>query len=79
MSSQLPGDITPQQLDEIYQFAIDLGKNAGQRLMDGVHARIGGNISGISSASADGANITSNLAFTEKDSSVDIVTQVDEG
>jgi myo-inositol-1(or 4)-monophosphatase len=75
-SSPHLGDISSAELDEIYKFAIELGKNAGQRLMDGVHARIGGSISGISS---DDANMTSNLAFTEKDSSVDIVTQVDEG
>ncbi|OKL64627.1 Protein QA-X [Talaromyces atroroseus] len=77
MSASSPhlGDIGSAELDEIYQFAVELGKNAGQKLMDGVHARIGGSISGISS---DDANMTSNLAFTEKDSSVDIVTQVDE-
>lgn len=73
------GEITDAQLDEIYQFAIDLGKKAGAKLMDGIHARIGGNISDISSNVESNANMTSNLAFEEKDNAVDIVTQVDEG
>ncbi|RAO66188.1 uncharacterized protein BHQ10_002200 [Talaromyces amestolkiae] len=71
-------EITDAQLEEIYQFAIDLGKKAGARLMDGIHARIGGTISDISSNVASNANVTSNLAFQEKDNAVDIVTQVDE-
>lgn len=71
--------INDAQLDEIYQFAIDLGKKAGAKLLDGVHARIGGTISDISSNVTSNANMTSNLAFEEKDNAVDIVTQVDEG
>lgn len=76
---QLSEDITASQLDEIYQFAIELGKKAGQKLMDGVYTRIGGNISGISSGTGSDTNMTSNLVFEEKDNAVDIVTQVDEG
>ncbi|KAI9924884.1 hypothetical protein AWENTII_010002 [Aspergillus wentii] len=51
-----------EELDEIYNFAVDLGRKAGQFLMDGVEKRIGG----------------TSQAFTEKDSAVDIVTQTDE-
>jgi myo-inositol-1(or 4)-monophosphatase len=72
-------EITDSELEEIYQFAIDLGKKAGAKLMDGIHARIGGTISDISSNDTGNANTTSNLAFEEKDNAVDIVTQVDEG
>uniref|UniRef100_A0A093UVV9 Protein qutG n=1 Tax=Talaromyces marneffei PM1 TaxID=1077442 RepID=A0A093UVV9_TALMA len=76
--STISGEISDSQLEEIYQFAIDLGKKAGAKLMDGIHARIGGTISEISSNVASNANMTSNLAFEEKDNAVDIVTQVDE-
>ena len=48
-------------------------------LMDGIHTRMGGTISDKSSTSTTNANMTSNLAFEEKDNAVDIVTQVDEG
>ncbi|QKX62176.1 uncharacterized protein TRUGW13939_09334 [Talaromyces rugulosus] len=74
MSASLPGGMTAEQLDEIYQFAIDLGKKAGQKLLDGMHSRITGN---DILQTAD-ANTSNNLAFTEKDNAVDIVTQVDE-
>jgi myo-inositol-1(or 4)-monophosphatase len=75
MSASLPGGMTAEQLDEIYQFAIDLGKKAGQKLLDGMHSRMTGN---DTPQTAD-ANTSNNLAFTEKDNAVDIVTQVDEG
>lgn len=52
------------ELDEIYAFAIDLGRQAGKMLMDRVDQRVAGG----------GAN-----AFEEKENSVDIVTQTDEG
>lgn len=58
--------ISPQELDEIYAFAIDLGKRAGQILLDTVEKQISGVGSGNSNH------------FVEKDSSVDIVTQTDE-
>ena len=60
-------EITDSQLDGIYQFAIDLGKKAGAMLMDGIHTRMGGTISDKSSTSTTNANMTSNLAFEEKD------------
>jgi myo-inositol-1(or 4)-monophosphatase len=66
-----PTEFTAQELDEVYAFAIDLGKQAGEKLLRGVQGRIDG-------VPADGHG-SSNLAFTEKDNAVDIVTQVDEG
>lgn len=57
-------NLSREELDEIYAFAIDLGRKAGQLLLDGVDKRIDG--SGQDSV-------------TEKDSAVDIVTQTDEG
>lgn len=59
--------LSQQELDEIYAFALDIGKRAGKLLLDGVDKRIGG---------VDGSG---ELAFTEKDNAVDIVTKTDEG
>lgn len=75
MPASLPSGMTAEQLDEIYQFAIDLGKKAGQKLLDGMHSRM----TGTGNLQAADANTSNNLAFTEKDNAVDIVTQVDEG
>jgi myo-inositol-1(or 4)-monophosphatase len=66
---------TPEELDEIYRFAVDLGKQAGQRLLNGANNRV----KGLLPEAVNSSNSTSNLAFTEKDNAVDIVTQVDEG
>lgn len=56
-----------QELDEIYAFAVDLGKRAGKLLLDGIDKRV------------EGVGGSGELAFEEKDSAVDIVTQTDEG
>lgn len=56
-------EFSQDQLDEIYIFAVDLGRKAGEMLLASIERRIG-----------DGDN-----QFEEKDSSVDIVTQTDEG
>jgi myo-inositol-1(or 4)-monophosphatase len=50
-------------LDEIYAFALQLGKDAGRILDDGWRARCDGKVQ----------------VSQEKDSAVDIVTQTDEG
>lgn len=60
--------ISEQELGEIYEFAIQLGKDAGRILMDGAQCRFG---------SSSGAN--KEQKSVEKDSSVDIVTQTDTG
>ena len=52
-------------LDDVYAFALELGEAAGKMLDDGWRARCTG-----------GAGTSSSV---EKDSSVDIVTQTDEG
>ncbi|KAF2969701.1 hypothetical protein GQX73_g3938 [Xylaria multiplex] len=59
------GDITEQELGEIYDFAVQLGKDAGQLLMDFARARWGDKGSG-------------EQLFSEKDNAVDIVTKADE-
>lgn len=51
-------------LDEVYQFAVQLGQEAGSLLMDAAHLRYGS------------AQRTDHL---EKESAVDLVTQTDEG
>lgn len=55
--------LSQNNLDEIYAFAVGLGRQAGRLLLDGVEERING---------GDGP-------VSEKDSAVDIVTQTDEG
>ncbi|KAJ5677837.1 uncharacterized protein N7477_003470 [Penicillium maclennaniae] len=59
------GQLSQKELDEIYAFAIDLGRKAGKLLMEHVDRRISGS-QGHSQK------------FEEKDNSVDIVTQTDE-
>jgi len=63
----MAGPITVEELDEIYAFATDLGKEAGRLLMSYAKARMSDH-----SASAE-------QKFSEKDSAVDIVTKADEG
>ncbi|PYI19402.1 inositol monophosphatase [Aspergillus japonicus CBS 114.51] len=55
-------EFSQEQLDEIYAFAVDLGRKAGQLLLESVEKRL------------DGGSQT----IEEKDSAVDIVTQTDE-
>jgi myo-inositol-1(or 4)-monophosphatase len=59
-------NLTQNELDEIYAFAVNLGRKAGDLLMERVELRISG---------GEG----NSQKFEEKDSSVDIVTQTDEG
>lgn len=61
-------EFTPEHLKEIYDFAVQLAKDAGRMLMDGVEARCGNDTT---------AGVQQEQV--EKDSSVDIVTQTDEG
>ncbi|KAG7284074.1 hypothetical protein NEMBOFW57_010435 [Staphylotrichum longicolle] len=56
---------TERELDEIYAFAVQLGKDAGKLLLEAAQSRFNG--------SGQGAQ-----AFEEKDSAVDIVTKTDE-
>jgi myo-inositol-1(or 4)-monophosphatase len=59
-------EINETQLGEIYAFAVQLGKDAGNMLMEAAKSRFGDTGQG-------------GQAFTEKDSAVDIVTKTDEG
>jgi myo-inositol-1(or 4)-monophosphatase len=59
------GQLSQDELDEIYAFAVDLGRKAGDLLMERVEQRIAGG--------------DSPQTFEEKENAVDIVTQTDEG
>jgi myo-inositol-1(or 4)-monophosphatase len=59
-------EFTQAQLDEIYAFAVDLGRKAGDLLLERIDRQI----------ASDGETA---YAYTEKDNAVDIVTQTDEG
>lgn len=63
--------ISLDELEQIYSFAIDLGKKAGSMLLQGVDIRT----KDKSSSNTD----KEELQLVEKDSQVDIVTQTDEG
>lgn len=60
--------ISDKELGEIYEFAVQLGKDAGKVLMAGAQIRIG-----------PSNGVSNEQKSVEKDSSVDIVTQTDEG
>lgn len=68
--------LTETELDEIYSFAIQLAKEAGQKLLDAVDARLG-------RASTTGTGTTTGgggaVGHVEKESAVDLVTETDEG
>ena len=57
-------DSSSLNLDEVYEFAVELGKEAGAMLMKAAEARFGG---------------LSESSHTEKDNAVDLVTQTDIG
>ena len=59
-------DLTDEELGDIYTFAVQLGKDAGNMLLEAARSRFGG----VTEAG---------IAVEEKENSVDIVTQTDEG
>lgn len=59
-------NISEEELSGIYDFAVQLAKDAGRLLLDGATSRMGD----------DGAP---ELDALEKDSSVDVVTEIDKG
>lgn len=65
--------LTETELDEIYSFAIQLAKEAGQKLLDAVDARLGRASTGTTTGGG-GA-----VGHVEKESAVDLVTETDEG
>lgn len=65
--------INDEELREIYDFAVQLGKDAGAMLMDAIQRRIAG-------GSDDGDNNGgSQVAYVEKENAVDLVTKTDHG
>lgn len=67
--------LTETELDEIYSFAIQLAKEAGQKLLDAVDARLG-RASTITTGTTGGGGA---VGHVEKESAVDLVTETDEG
>lgn len=63
-------EISQQELDDIYAFAIQLGKDAGWMLMDAAQSRMQG--------TGDHAS-SSQVSYVEKENSVDLVTKTDNG
>lgn len=61
-------ELSDSQLEEVYSFAVQLGKDAGDMLMLAARRRFDGQ--GETSAS---------VSYVEKDNSVDIVTATDNG
>jgi myo-inositol-1(or 4)-monophosphatase len=55
-----------EDLDEIYGFAVQLGKDAGKMLMDAAKLRMGG-------------GTKEQKEHVEKENAVDLVTEIDEG
>lgn len=64
-------EFTDEQLQEIYLFALDLGRRAGRILQDGVDARTRGSV--------PGEERVEEQVMVEKVNAVDIVTQTDLG
>lgn len=67
--------LTETELDEIYSFAIQLAKEAGQKLLDAVDARLGRASTGTGTTTGGGGVV----GHVEKESAVDLVTETDEG
>lgn len=65
-------DLSSEELEEIYEFAVELGKKAGQMLMDAARLRMGGD-------KGKGATEGKELEHVEKENAVDLVTETDEG
>jgi myo-inositol-1(or 4)-monophosphatase len=60
-------DISREELDEIYAFAVQLGRQAGKMLMDAAQLRIDG-----------GTATGEEKEHVQKENAVDLVTETDE-
>lgn len=60
-------ELSREELDEIYAFAVDLGKKAGKMLMDAAQARM----------NSENAT-TEEKQHVQKENAVDLVTETDE-
>ena len=61
------GELSRNELDEIYAFAVELGKQAGKMLTDAAQLRISG-----------GNGSQKEKAHVQKENAVDLVTETDE-
>jgi myo-inositol-1(or 4)-monophosphatase len=61
-------EISREELDEIYVFAVELGKQAGKMLMDAAQLRISGG----------GGTTREEQEHIQKENAVDLVTETDE-
>lgn len=69
--------LTETELDEIHSFAIQLAKEAGQKLLDAVDARLGQTSTTATGTATGGGGGA--VGHVEKESAVDLVTETDEG
>lgn len=60
-------EISREELDEIYVFAVELGKQAGKMLLDAAQVRITG-----------GSGNQKSKEHVQKENAVDLVTETDE-
>jgi myo-inositol-1(or 4)-monophosphatase len=60
--------LSQEELDDLYAFAVDLGKRAGQMLTDAAQIRIDG-----------GSAASDQKEHVQKENAVDLVTETDEG
>lgn len=63
-------EISKEELDEIYAFAVQLGKDAGKMLLEAAKLRMG---------DADGKGREDMKEHVQKMNAVDLVTETDEG
>jgi len=63
-------DISKEELDDIYAFAVELGKEAGKMLMEAAQLRMG---------DGDGRASREQEEHVQKENAVDLVTETDEG
>lgn len=63
-------EISREELDEIYAFAVQLGKGAGKMLLEAAQLRMG---------DADGKGREEMKEHVQKANAVDLVTETDEG
>lgn len=61
-------ELPQHELDEIYAFAVQLGKQAGEMLMDAARLRMG-----------DEKASKEQIEHVQKENAVDLVTETDEG
>jgi hypothetical protein len=69
-AKHIMSEISREELDEIYAFAVQLGKDAGKMLLEAANLRMG---------DADGKGRQELKEHVQKVNAVDLVTETDEG